>query len=68
MMTIIMTTEENRIYKVAKNLTEALRKTTYYNCNYVDHSGGNAHADDEECPVIKMCEDALKDFDELKKR
>lgn len=66
-MTTIMTTEENQIYKVAKNLAKALRKTTYYDCNYLNHSGGNTHADDEECPVIKMCEEALKDFEELKK-
>jgi hypothetical protein len=60
--------------RVAIKLEEALRRTPYQECHELDHRGGHFHGNNEECPVVKMCKEALELFDatidaeKLKKR
>jgi len=50
---------------VAIKLEKALRKTSYYECNDLDHSGGFYHKCDEPCPVQRQIEEAFDEFDKL---
>lgn len=52
----------------ATNLANALKRTEYYKCESLDHSDSKKrfyHENDESCPIIKICEDAIDEFDKL---
>lgn len=56
---------KNEWKDVAIKLYNALHRTSYYECNNLDHSGGFYHKHDESCPIQKQIEEAFKEYDEL---
>jgi hypothetical protein len=59
-------TEETKKWKdCANRLAWSLRRNPHYECGELDHSAGFLHTNDEVCPVVKMCQEALDYFDEL---
>ena len=59
---------DNEWKDVAIKLCKALRRTSYYECNHLDHSGGFYHKNNEECPIVKQIEEAFDDYEELVKK
>ena len=50
---------------VATKLEKALRRTSHYECNHLDHSGGFYHKYDEPCPIQLQIEEAFESYEEL---
>ena len=55
--------------KVADDLYRSLKRTPYYECGELDHSGPKKiyyHKYDESCPVIKIIEKSIDNYEKLK--
>lgn len=51
--------------KVADDLYKSLKRTPYYECGELDHSGGFYHKDND-CPVIKMLMESMDNYEKFK--
>lgn len=51
---------------IADALYKALRRTSYYECNDLDHNGGFYHESCEPCPIVKSIEDAMSQYEKKK--
>lgn len=61
-----VTAQRDRALDVAKGLYGCLMRTKR-ECDDVDHSGGHCHEDHEECPVWRMIETVLAEYEALRK-
>lgn len=51
---------------IADALYKALRRTSYNECGELNHSGGLYHEHYEPCPVVKLIEDAMSQYEKKK--
>jgi len=51
--------------RIAKDLAWALRRTPYYECGELSHTGGLFHDHKVQCPVVAMIEKTLLEYDTL---
>ena len=58
---------DNEWREVAIKLYKVLHRTSYYECNHLDHSGGFYHGNNEECPIMKQIKDAFEEYEKLSK-